>query len=489
METVTLNEQLGLALEAFDRHEEGTALERLLEAWRLTRSERLAELIERLSKRLTGGMPPLVVDTNAQLKRRSGPLDLPRVMAHVVALADHEQWVSVVYFLEGSGVRNLPADPRFTAPLLDLVQRPAAIKQRVFDGLCSVFSAMRDPRAVEPLRALRKTLYPTSPQAGSLERVLQGLTSSVPLRPEDAATCSTLERVLSAREEAETRRSPTHEALLARVHADPGDTSARMVLADHLLEQGNPLGEFIMLQCTPRADRARTALLLEEHGWRWTSALGPQVDILSARFERGLPAAVRLSPGWREPLPPPGPAWATVREVDVAGALFPDLAAWLSLPELKGATVLKRVQPTLAWSFGAQAPGLRRLGLLGPVAQKAPLLFPELERLPHLSRLLIHAADPEDVQLCAASRLASRLERFEARGVGTWAFVAMPAKEAPLRATLLSEAGAEPLARVLRGAVGFGRKALQVCVRGRATPEGSRLLKAAASVYAQVEWV
>jgi uncharacterized protein (TIGR02996 family) len=486
MATVTLNEQLGLALEAFDRYDEGTALEHLLGAWRTTRSEPIAELIERLSRRLTGGLPRLQTDMDSERTRRHGPLDLPRFLMQVRALGDARQWVNLSYQLRA--FRAWPADPRFTPVLLALVERPGAFEKNVFQAFCELFSAMRDPRAVEPLRALRKTLSPGSAQKEHLDMALHVIRSSTPLGDADAATCAALERALSAREEAESRRTPTHQALLERVYADPADMSARMVLADHLLEQGNPLGELIVLQCMPQADRQRTARLLEEHGWRWVSALGPHVDVLTARFERGFPAAVRLNPHWHEPLPTPVPDWATVREVDVAGGLFPDLAAWLSFPELKGVTVLRRVEPTLAWSFGAQALGVRRLGLLGPVARKAPLLFPELERLPYLSRLLIHDADPEDVQLCATSPMAPMLERFEARNVGAWAFVAMPAKGAPLRATLLGEAGAESLARVIRGAVGFGRAALQVRGQGRATPEGLRLLKAAAAPYARVAW-
>ncbi|WP_164012313.1 hypothetical protein [Pyxidicoccus trucidator] len=487
----TLNVLLGFALEAFDRHEEAEVLTHLLGAWRQSRAEPIALLIERLSKRLTGGMPPLQVETHADLFQRPRPLDLPRFLprflAHLVVLADQRHWDTVIYVL--GAFRQQPADPRFTAPLLDLMQRPAAFEKRVFMAFCGVFSAMWDPRALEPLRALRKTLSPGSAQAEWLDMTLLSFVPELPLGAEDAATCAALERTLSAREAAETYRSPTHEALLARVYADPGDVAARMVLADHLLEQGHLLGELIMLQCSPAADEPRVSRLVEEHGWRWASALGPHVDAGATRFERGFPAAVRLSPRWREPLPEPGPEWATVREVDVAGALFPELAAWLAHPRLRGVTVLKRVEPTLAWGFGARELGVRRLGLLGPVSQKAPLLFAELERLPHLARLLLHDADPEDVQLCAASRLASRLERFEARGVEkAWALVAATAKEAPLRATLLREAGVEPLARILRGAVGFGRRALRVRVTHSATPEALRLLRAAASPYSRVEW-
>lgn len=282
--------------------------------------------------------------------------------------------------------------------------------------------------------------------------------------------------------------SAAREELLARVYTDPEDVAARMVLADHLLEQGNPLGELIMLQCSPQADRERIEHLLEANGELWSAALGPHVERSATRFERGFPVAVQLKSHWRVPLPVPTQRWRTVRELDLSSSEYPALAEWLSHPDLRGVTTLRRVRPSLVRSFGARELEVRKLGLSGSGDPATAELFTGLERLPKLTRLFIRDMGPEAVHLCAASPLASRLERFEARDGGAWAFVSRPARDVPLRATLVSAEGTEPLAQVLRGAVGFRTRALHVRVGRRATPEGLRLLKAAASAYARVEW-
>jgi uncharacterized protein (TIGR02996 family) len=375
--------------------------------------------------------------------------------------------------------------------LLELVSRPAAQRRDVFDALCLTFRAMADPRALEPLRALRKSLPPGSSFAGELDSTLQHLLTVVPqpLDAEAAARCEALEQALLAREDAETRQSPTREALLERVYAAPQDVSARLVLADHLLQEGVPRGELIMLQCTPRSDKARVERLLKLHTWRWEAPLGPHVERGSTRFERGFPSAVRLRRDWRETLPEPGPAWRTVRDVDLGEALFPDVADWLAHPNLGGVTVLKGVSPGKhARELIRREPGVRWLGMTGPVSLVTPELFPELCRLPALRSLFIRYANPEDVHQCAASGLGARLERFEARGTGLWALVVEPAARWPLRAALVGEAGVEPLARVLRAAVGFGLGAVRVQGARRASQEGQQLLRASVSAYARVDW-
>ncbi len=55
---------------------------------------------------------------------------------------------------------------------------------------------------------------------------------------------------------------PTTRALFAEVYARPDDDAPRLVLADHLLELGDPRGEFLALQLakgkpTPSARRKR----------------------------------------------------------------------------------------------------------------------------------------------------------------------------------------------------------------------------------------
>ncbi|MFP2924017.1 hypothetical protein ACLESO_02130 [Pyxidicoccus sp. 3LG] len=483
-----LKELLGHAVDALERHEEVACLEHLLEAWRLARAERIAALVERLSMRLTAGLPPLPAVPYSDVMTRHRPLELPRLLADVMRTVELRQMGAV--FEQLRALRRWPADPRMTSTLLAISARDAAIEMKFFELLCAVFADMRDPRALEPLRTLRATLSPGSSQMSALDGAMKIIASagSPPLDADAAARCEALEAALSAREDAEARSSPTRAALQERVYGDPRDVSARMVLADHLLELGDPLGELIMLQCTPRADRARIQRLVDAHGWRWTTPLGPHVEVTETRFERGLPMAVRLSSRWKDALPEPGPRWRAVREIDCAGASFPDLAKWLTHPNLGGVTTLKRVEPRLARELAEREVGVRQLGLVGPVSSQAQDVFPALARLPDLNRLFIRDADPEDVHQCAASRLASRLERFEARAVGQWSLVVMPSKAVPFRAVLLAREGSEPLARALRGAAGFGVRALRVRWTGGAAPESRSLLGAAVAGYSRVEW-
>jgi uncharacterized protein (TIGR02996 family) len=301
------------------------------------------------------------------------------------------------------------------------------------------------------------------------------------------SACAVLEEALATREAAEAPARAAREELLARVYANPEDVAARLVLADLLLAQGHARGELIMLQCSPGADRGRIAQLVAALGWWWSTALGANVEHATTRFERGFPFAILLKRRGSGRLDDPGPEWSTVREVDLAGASFANIGPWLFHPHLRGVTALKRVDPAIMPALAAVGAGVRQLGLLEITDAVAPDLFTFMEKLPKLARLFLREARPEHVHLCAASVLASRLERFEARGEG-WALVATPAKDVPLRVVLVGPSGEAALAQVIRGAVGFGTRTLHVRGGGRATPEGRRLLEAAASIYAQVNW-
>ncbi len=87
-------------------------------------------------------------------------------------------------------------------------------------------------------------------------------------------------------------RRPTQ--LLDSILADPDDDRPRRVYADALMEQGDPRGEFIAVQCELAAgvedDRRlelerREAALLEKHGAAWTGPL--QASSVLASFSRG----------------------------------------------------------------------------------------------------------------------------------------------------------------------------------------------------------
>ncbi|MFP2904202.1 TIGR02996 domain-containing protein [Pyxidicoccus sp. 3LFB2] len=483
-----LDDLLARAAEAFERHEELESFQFLLNAWRQRREARVATLVERLSARLTGHPTPLQYSAWSLTMKEHHPLEVPGLLATSMKTVDGGLWghlpTELHILTQGS------SDPRLTPVLLDLVFRPAALDGHAFRALCRAFKATKDPRALEPLQALRLTLPSDFSQTGLLDEALQAIAAGVP-PPLDTATlarCMDLEQALSEREAAEARSASTRELLLARVYAAPRDTAARMVLADHLIENGMPRGELIMLQCMPRSDRARIERLLETNAWQWETPLGSHVARGSIRFERGFPFAVRLRRDWSGPLPEPGRVWRTVREVDLAGTQFLDAVKWLSHENLDGVTILRRVAPLIARTLASQGLGVRQLGLPDAVPPGFLTLFKELLRLPRLTRLFIRNATLTDVYLCVDSGLASRLERFDARAPGQWALVVTPSKEVPVRATLVGSAGAYGIAGALHAARSVSTRGVRIQGAARAPPETQQMLRNVVSGYARVEW-
>jgi carbon storage regulator len=70
-------------------------------------------------------------------------------------------------------------------------------------------------------------------------------------------------------------RSPEEESFLRAIEADPGDEATRLVYADWLEEHGDPLGEFLRLQCQARGLERRKRALWAEHGAAWAASLPP----------------------------------------------------------------------------------------------------------------------------------------------------------------------------------------------------------------------
>lgn len=79
----------------------------------------------------------------------------------------------------------------------------------------------------------------------------------------------------------------TRAALIADIVANPDDDGPRFVLADHLLERGDPRGELIQLQCRGRP----VETILAKYGVAWSAYLRDHVR--EAFFDRGFVALVR----------------------------------------------------------------------------------------------------------------------------------------------------------------------------------------------------
>lgn len=490
MATRTLNELLGLAVESFAQCDEEEVLRLLLDAWRESRSVRIATLVQKLSDRLTLGLPPCGPLSTAFSGAQPRPTGIPRILDWLRSIANEEDAGALVHWLQV--VRKWPEDPRLIPVLRTLARWPVARDVDVIAALRDLFLHLGDPRTADDSQALLQAMGSWTTYEEALAR-LQGrkdAPSALPLDgaldTEARAACEALEGALAQREEAETRQAPLRDMLLARVYAHPDDDAARLVLADHLLEQGDPLGEFIMLQCAARPDGARIRELLSRHEVAWQAPLGPLIRHKATRFERGFPVAVRLSFAGQE-WPAPGPAWGTVREIDGALMVTPRAAGWFAHPHLHAVTFLRGMRPTFVPHLGAYPLPVRRLELSGqhPIDEA---LFRRLSTLPHLTWVEVTDASSRDVGLCASSPLANRLERFTAMKKDAWSLEATPSEEVPVKATLLSEAHDRALAEALRAAVGFGTRALQVRLRSGVSEACRRLLRNAASAYAQVEW-
>ena len=99
------------------------------------------------------------------------------------------------------------------------------------------------------------------------------------------------------------RPSAADQSFLQAVLDVPEDDAARLIYADWLLENGDPRGEFIQVQCRLAALRsddaerrlllAREKALLTKHGPAWLAPIARLVE--EARFRRGFVEQARLS--------------------------------------------------------------------------------------------------------------------------------------------------------------------------------------------------
>ncbi len=131
---------------------------------------------------------------------------------------------------------------------------------------------------------------------------------------------------MPARRQPPSRPNETNvDALYEAVYAKPADLARRAVLADALLQAGDPRGEFINVQL----HRARTGAtngkrreqqLVKKHGSTW---LGPLAKYLKApTFESGFVAAATLTNVSFDAADARWPQWSTVTSL-TAGAANP----------------------------------------------------------------------------------------------------------------------------------------------------------------------
>jgi uncharacterized protein (TIGR02996 family) len=224
--------------------------------------------------------------------------------------------------------------------------------------------------------------------------------------------------------------------VIARV---PDSDEARLVIADGLLERGDPRGEFIRLSIqlarvgldAPEAPDLvrRHDRLLVEHGKRWVRPLGP--DVHEPRFRRGFVESVAI----------PRAEWLTdalldqeaIRDVTVLTVRDQQaLADRSELARVRGIAVRKhgsrpqRTQPwsitspntetleSIDWFFAKPGPVTRRVVAQGHVDGARML---ELLALPRLDELDVQSSQDADAfGVLATDPRAARLRFLGLRG-------------------------------------------------------------------------
>jgi uncharacterized protein (TIGR02996 family) len=376
---------IALARAAADRGAFVEARDALLEAWRIHRSPRIAELVDLLEAEYPSPLQaelaelvrPTARESLARLERVAD-LDDPRVSRFAM---------------------DRLADLPFTTPNA----------HAFLDRLIDVVEATRDTRLLERAARIASGLRVRVTRAGvrdgllgHLDAVQAGLTSPSPLPVNLANDVEALEALLAPL--GASRR--LGESLLESVYANPDDDLPRVVYGDWLVARGDARGELIQLQLQRRAvgpapeGVAREAALLKMNGRRW---LGPLVSVLSfgpsyssTTFERGFVSTADIILSVGKKLIPllADPSWATVEHL--VGWYTPDLLEQAPLRALR--SLQRSLSPEVVRALARRAEPLRRVETVS-LDRPTELARSELRRaFPALRQAtLTSITDPEEM--------------------------------------------------------------------------------------------
>jgi len=453
---------LAAASGAIDNGQHEDALAALLDAWRASRSPRIAALVEAVSARLEAQLPAIDGEKRAEIQsawlaiaKKKRAADLPRLVEALTRTHGR----STEALLRLRRLEAWPADPRVAAGVakqLELVPFYASSTKPFWSALIAFVVAQGDPRAADVLEEvakrfqtiLRSTYSDLSAihtwfgkQLGAAAQALRATyPSGAPvLDLESEASCARMEARLA-------RTADPGAALLAEIAARPEDLSARLVFADYLLERNDPRGELIVLQHAGR-DPVRQRALLAKHGRAWLGPLARHVELEDCVFENGFLAATRLhtaAPADLERVVGHS-IWATVERLHLGymGQLPGDL---LRHPIMQRVGHLGELEPEplrelLSWgdvpyvslhaSFGSNADAFARA------------------RLPRLRSLELDGdgSNPQSYRWLWKSRLYAQLERVGItdglRDLGAWLAELRALASGP-RALSLGSGSSEP---------------------------------------------
>ncbi|MFZ5446800.1 MAG: hypothetical protein ACOZQL_42830 [Myxococcota bacterium] len=263
---------------------------------------------------------------------------------------------------------------------------------------------------------------------------------------------------------------PELQAALDAIAAGPGDDGRKQVLADLLLERGDPRGEFMLLQFLLSANQASGAMrrqadeLWRRHRQAWLAGVRPL--LADVKLERGFPVEATLVPA---AMPAAqleqavrSPMFCTLRRLRAkAGeAALVDLAAHPRMRALTELVLTRRADFEALASRGV--PGrLRRLELTFGLDEPLAVLLATAPAFSSLSALSFRVSEPARRRAEAAPspglvpvlRALSGHAALEAVGVGgvhlgdRLRFLEVAAAWPSLRFRQLSAVGSFELAR------------------------------------------
>ncbi len=315
---------LTTALSAVRAQNFADALVLLLAAWKAEPSDALADAIGLVSSRLK--VPALVrgkgkaaLTAWTARANTAKPQDVP-VLLEVLADASSGEGLARL-----AQIAKWMPDPRIDAALVDLLDRVpyrATSTQPFWNAVFELAGTITDVRQLRRLDGLTAEGVAVTMQAwlrGKLaalrETTAWKLNVVNPEPPEVTEILALLgPRKLSI-------GSKNLEALLGAIYDTPDDDAPRLVLADALLERGDPRGEFIALQLRGDRDSERISIkrekeLLETYGKQWLGELAPVV-MAGYTFARGFLADCRIDNRQLDRVQKLAgdPAWATVRSL------------------------------------------------------------------------------------------------------------------------------------------------------------------------------
>jgi uncharacterized protein (TIGR02996 family) len=292
-------------------------LEALVDAWAETPALELAELIDRVTALARTNPPGLRGKTKAAkaawdtlaAKRRAA--DLPALLEALADVSSGDAQLRLVAL-----GRPAPHVDAALVALAEVAPYRATMTRPFWKAMFARMGEIRDPRLIARLADPELFAGVAETQRDWLRNrrddLLEDLRALGP-PPPSPSLAGLADRIAAP--------AATHDlaALERAVFANPDDDAPRLVLADALLEAGDPRGELIALQCRETLDkeqRAREKELIASHGKTW---LGPLAPILRAsfRFERGFLAACEVNGLKAEIIAElvGHPTWATVREL------------------------------------------------------------------------------------------------------------------------------------------------------------------------------